>query len=72
MKKLIDFSMRVAKQFNFMDYTVFKICLVSLGILLGAYLSQFFLSIISIVWAVAIVSYIWMIYKMFVVYRKKQ
>lgn len=70
MKKLIDKTLNAAKMYNVFDYAWFKVTLCSLGILLGTYFSQFFLNYISIVWAVFIISYIWIIYKTFIKYKK--
>lgn len=65
MKKLIDYLMVVVKKYTVLDFVFFKIALASFGILLGAYLSQFFLSIIAIVWIVFIISYIYVMYRTF-------
>ncbi|OEF97072.1 hypothetical protein BHF68_05585 [Desulfuribacillus alkaliarsenatis] len=53
------------KQYTMLDFSFLKICLISLGILLGVYFSELFLSYIFIVWTIAIVSYVFIMYKTF-------
>ncbi len=50
MKKIL----KAAQGFNTCDFALFKIYLCAVGVLLGAYLYEFFLSHIIYVWAVAI------------------
>lgn len=69
MKSLVDKAMQAVKSFNVWDYGYFKLCLLSLGIILGAYFSPFFLNNIIAVWIIFIVTDIWLIYKVFVKYN---
>jgi hypothetical protein len=68
-KNLIEGVLSAARKYNVWDYAWFKTCLVALGILLGVYFSEFFLRYISLVWLIAIISYVWIIYKTFIKYR---
>lgn len=69
MRTLINNLMDAAKKYTFWDYAFFKTCLIAVGIILGAYFSQFFLKYISIVWIIAIAAYVWVIYKTLIKYR---
>ncbi len=53
------------QKFNIWDIAIFKFYLASLGMIVGAYLSQFVKTNIWIFASVAILSGLWMIYKMF-------
>lgn len=70
MKNLIDKTLSAARKYNVWDYGFLKITLFSVGILFGAYFSQFFLNYIFIIWALFIVSYIWILYKTFIKYKE--
>ncbi len=54
MKKIIDRMMGAVKQFTPFDFVIFKLGILSVGILLGAYFIQFWAKNISAVWGVAI------------------
>lgn len=54
MKKLINHLMRAVRYYTAADFAVFKIYLISVGILLGAYFSSFFLAYINVIWVIAI------------------
>ncbi len=69
MEKLLKQTLSAAKKYNAWDYAWLKTCLVALGIILGAYFSSFFLKYITVVWVIAIITYIWIIYKTFVKYK---
>lgn len=66
MSAFIQRLLKVARKYTVMDYVFFKTTLVSFGILLGAYFSQFFLSHTSFIWIVFIVSYLWIMYRTFI------
>lgn len=68
MKELVNKTLNAAKKYNAWDYAWFKLTLCSLGVLLGAYFSQFFLKYISIVWAIFIIAYVWIMYKTLIKY----
>ncbi len=71
MKKLIGTVLGSTKQYTVWDFGLLKVCLVSIGILLGVYFSEFFLSYLSIVWVIFTASYIFIMYKTFVKYFRK-
>lgn len=66
MKTLIERLLRAGRKYTLIDFACLKITLVSLGILLGAYLSNFFLNYTTILWIIFIVSYLWIIYRTFI------
>jgi len=66
MKNMIEKLMDKARNFSILDYGIFKISLLSAGILIGTYLSSFFMSIIWLVWIVFAVSYAYMFYICFI------
>jgi len=65
MKKLINRALNSTKNYTVFDFGILKITLVSVGILLGAYFSKFFLSNILLVWIIFIISYVVIMYKTF-------
>lgn len=70
MKRLIDRMLQAARQYNLWDYGCLKIALFTLGIIFGAYFSKFFLSFISVIWILFIITYVWIIYKTLIKYWK--
>ena len=66
MKNIVEKLVDKAGRFSILDYAIFKITLLSAGVLLGTYFSSFFLSIIGLVWAVFAVSYGYMLYISFI------
>lgn len=56
MKKLILRLLEAARHYTAVDFGIFKICLLSVGILLGTYWAKFFLKYRSIVWIIAILA----------------
>lgn len=71
MKGFIDKALNAAKSYDVWDFGCLKITLISCGIILGTYLSQFFIQCMTTVWAVFILSYVWIMYKTFVKYWNK-
>ncbi len=69
MKKLISKVLNATKNYNVWDFGWLKVTLCALGIILGAYFSQFFLRHMTIVWIVFIVGYVWIMYKTFIKYK---
>ena len=65
MNELIKFSMKRAKHYTVADYGVLKICLITLGILIGAYFSDFFKKHINKLWTVFAASYGAIMYRTF-------
>lgn len=70
MAKLIQQLMKAVQHFTIVDFALFKICLIAIGILLGTYLSAFFSQHLSIIWGVAIVTYIFLLIQVFRYYKK--
>lgn len=66
MNEFIQRLMKAARKLTVTDFACLKICLLSLGILLGAYFAQFFLSHTFFLWVIFIASYIWIMYRTFV------
>jgi uncharacterized membrane protein len=69
MKNFIAGTLKAASRYNVWDFAWFKTCLIAVGILFGVYLSEFFSRYISLVWIIAIISYVWIMYKTFIRYR---
>jgi len=72
MKGFIDKALNAAKSYSLWDYGWLKLTLISFGILAGTYFAQFFIQCISIVWAVFILTFIWVMYKTFFKYWGKR
>lgn len=72
MCNLIKYAMNSLRKFTLLDVSIFKINLCLVGILLGAYFSSFFLEYITIVWAVAIVTYIFLMVRLVQYGRRKK
>jgi small multidrug resistance family-3 protein len=66
LNKFIQKAMKATRKFTVTDFACLKISLLFLGILLGAYFAQFFLSHTSFLWLVFIASYIWIMYRTFI------
>ncbi len=70
MKNFINNMLKRTQKYNLWDFSALKITLVAAGIILGAYFSEFFLGNIGIVWIVFVVTYVFIMYKTLVAYRK--
>ena len=62
---LIDFIMERLKTFTVGDYAVFKVCIFSLGALVGAVYSKTIKKCAPVIAVISILSYGYLIYKMF-------
>ncbi|AOR22737.1 hypothetical protein [Clostridium taeniosporum] len=69
MKKLVNKLLGAAKKYTVLDYGFLKITLISLGILVGTYFSNFFSNYTSLLWIIFIISYIWIIYRTFIKHK---
>ena len=58
--------LKKAARLGVFSWGIVKICLLSAGILLGAYFSRFFMMFIPAVWAVAVITYIYLVYWFFI------
>jgi len=65
MRELINKVLNSARNYSVWDFGLLKICMMSIGILLGVYFSNFFLTNILFVWIVCIVTLIYIMYKTF-------
>lgn len=65
-KKLLD----AARTFTALDFAIFKICLLAIGVLLGAYFSQFFLEYIDFVWMIAILTWVFLMVRIARFFRR--
>lgn len=58
MNNFIKNLLNAARRFTATDFAVFKICLLSIGILLGSYFSCFFQNYVSVLWIVAVIAWL--------------
>lgn len=58
MKNLLSRMLNAAHRFTGFNFVIFKICLLSIGILLGTYFANFFRSWILILWIIAVITII--------------
>lgn len=70
MKNFINNMLQRTKKYNLWDFSALKITLVAVGILFGAYFSKFFLDNIIIVWIIFVVTYLFIMFKTFIAYRR--
>lgn len=57
MSNLLHRLVSATHHFSAIDYAIFKICLLTIGILFGAYFSPFFQTYILVIWLIAIVTW---------------
>ena len=69
MSQLINRALRAAKKYTLWDYACFKITLVSLGILIGAYFAESFLSHTLLLWIIFLVSYLCIMFRTFITHK---
>ncbi len=62
---------QLTTQFTVVDFGVLKLCLISIGIILGTIFQSFFSEILWIIWALFIISWLYIIIKVFAVYWHK-
>lgn len=60
MKNLLTRLLEAARCFTIIDFAIFKLCLLSFGILLGTYFAVYFREYIAVVWIVAAICAIYM------------
>lgn len=70
MKNLINKLLSITKKYTVLDYGFLKITLISLGILIGTYFSNFFLNYTSLLWIIFLISCIFIIYRTFIKHRR--
>jgi small multidrug resistance family-3 protein len=59
MRDFIEKAMNATRKYTVLDFAVLKLCLMSIGVLLGLNYRKLFKRHIHVVWGVAIVSYLW-------------
>lgn len=64
MKDFITSITNAAHKFTPLDYAILKIFLISLGIIIGAYLSSFFLNIITVMWIIVLIACIFVMFQL--------
>ncbi|MEG1553575.1 MAG: hypothetical protein RRZ64_07290 [Rikenellaceae bacterium] len=57
------------KYFNIVDSTMFKICLITLGLLVGIYYSDLLMSYTNLIWLIFVISTVFILTKIFKYYR---
>lgn len=62
--KFIDWGMERWERFTVLDVAAFKLCLLSLGTLLGMYLVKPLKKLAPLIWIVAIASYAYIVWRM--------
>ncbi len=65
MNSLFNWAESIIQDFNIWDIAVFKLYLFSIGLIVGAYFSDFVKKRIWWVVAIVVLTGVWMIYKMF-------
>ncbi len=70
MKNLVNKLLSTTKKYTVLDYSFLKITLISLGILIGTYFSNFFLNYTSLLWIIFLISYMFIIYRTFIKRRR--
>ena len=71
MFKFLDGLMLAAKTYTLYDYGCLKLALITSGILLGTYFTDFFLRYTTWLWIIFIVAYVCIAYRTLVAYRKR-
>lgn len=66
MKNLINKALKSVNNYSLFDFGWLKISLISFGIILGSYFSNFFLNNIIFIWIIFIISYALIMYKTFI------
>lgn len=63
---LTDFAMEKLRNFSVFDVAIFKLCLFSIGALFGTFFSEKLKKIVPLMAIIAIVTYVYLMYKCFV------
>ena len=65
MRNWIAFMAGAVRKFSPVDMLVLKLCLLSLGVVFGVYLFDFFSSVIAVVWIVFAASWLYVVARVF-------
>lgn len=68
MNTFIQRAMKAASKYTVLDFACLKIVLITFGILAGAYFSPFFLNHTGLLWIIFVLTYLWIMYKTFIVH----
>lgn len=71
MREFLNDVMESTRKYSVLDFSLLKINLIAMGILLGLYFSEFLGRYINMIWILAGISYIWVMYITFIAYREK-
>ncbi len=63
---MLNNLLRKTSDLGVVSWGILKIGLLTAGILLGAYFSEFFLGIIPLLWAIAVISFVYLGYFFFI------
>ena len=63
---------RVMRHFTVLDIGVLKLCLLSIGIILGVYLFDFFDDVRVLLWIIFVLSWLYIVVKVFGFYWDKE
>lgn len=72
MKNPITTMMGIARQFSALDFGVFKVLLLCIGVVLGITFFIFFYEYRAIVWILLMITLVWLIIRMAVIYSKNR
>ena len=72
MKALFEKINQITNHFSVLDIGVLKFCLLALGILLGVYFSSFFENLIIILWVIFVLTWLYIVVKVFGLYWDKK
>lgn len=65
LSRLADYCLERASTFSIFDWAVFKTCLISLGVLIGAAFAKLFKKLAPLMAIVFVVSWIYILWRMF-------
>lgn len=65
MKKFTALLLKRTHRYTIADFACLKLCLLSLGVALGAYFSAFFMSWLFVVCSIFVVSWLWIMWRTF-------
>lgn len=71
MREFLNDVMESTRKYSVLDFSLLKINLIAMGILLGLYFSEFLGRYINMIWILAGISYVWVMYITFIAYREK-
>lgn len=70
MKNLITTLVGIGQRFSGLDFGMFKVLLICIGLVLGMTFYKFFLAYRAIVWILLLVTLIWILVRMVMIHNK--